>query len=397
MDRVILHCDLNAFYASCEALYHPEYKGLPLAVGGDPAQRQGIILAKNQLAKEAGVQTGEAIWQAKKKCPGLIVVLPDYEKYHMFSHRVRQIFLEYTDLVEPFGLDEAWLDVTGSQKLFGDGKTIADTIRKRIRDELGITASVGVSDNKIFAKLGSDYKKPDATTCITKQNKKQIVDPLPVSDLLNVGRATAVTLHGMGIRTIGDLSNADRTILSKRLGKAGDMLWTYANGLDPSEVRPYDYHEDNKSFGHTVTPPKDLTDIHQIRPIFYILTQDICCQMRAQNVLCRKVAIVYRDSKLRWQSRQCGLDRPSENVKEIAEKGIGLLGKSYDFALPLRSVGIRTMDFVKKEEHLQMSLFVDEVNKEKDHIIECTMETINNRFGKDCIVRCIALEGKDYE
>lgn len=221
-DRTILHCDMNNFYASVECLYNPALRGKPVAVGGDVEARHGIILAKNYEAKKYGVQTGEALWQAKQKCPGLTIVPPSFEKYLRFSRLAREIYGCYTDRIESFGLDECWLDLTGSERLFGGGKAVADKLRERIKFELGVTISVGVSHNKIFAKLGSDMKKPDATTVITRENYKDVVWPLPVSDLLFVGPATTRKLARYGIHTIGQLAQADGRRMA---GAAAGQKW----------------------------------------------------------------------------------------------------------------------------------------------------------------------------
>ena len=221
MARVILHCDCNNFFASVESIDHPEYRSVPMAVAGDPSQRHGIILAKNEKAKKFGVQTAETIWQARQKCPELLLIPPHHEQYEEVSCRINEIYRKYTDLVEPFSIDESWLDVTGCQRLFGDGKTIADRLRREIREQIGVTISVGVSYNKIYAKLGSDYKKPDATTVILPQDVPTIVYPLPVGDLFGVGRRMQVELERLGIRTIGQLAAADPEFLTKRFGKMG--------------------------------------------------------------------------------------------------------------------------------------------------------------------------------
>ena len=239
MERVILHSDLNNFYASVECLDNAALRGKPVAVCGDPALRHGIVLAKSYEAKAFGVATGQAIWEARSRCPGLVVVPPRYDRYLELSHQVRELYLQYTDQVEPFGLDESWLDVGGSASLFGDGKQIADTLRRRVRGELGLTVSVGVSFNKVFAKLGSDYRKPDATTVITRENYRELVWALPVSDLLYVGPATTRKLGRYGVYTIGALARSSPEFLHAVLGKVGVMLWQFANGLDRSGVSPY--------------------------------------------------------------------------------------------------------------------------------------------------------------
>ena len=266
MDRVIFHCDLNCFYASVELLSHPELREVPVAVAGDPASRHGIILAKNEPAKRLGIQTAETIWQAKKKCPGLVLLPPHHGLYREYSRRVNAIYEQYTDLVEPFGIDESWLDVSGTLHLFGgDPTALADEIRRRMRQEFGLTISVGVSFNKMFAKLGSDYKKPDATTLITPENFQDIVWPLPVTDLLYVGRAAARTLERYGVHTIGQLAAFDRQALTTLLGKQGGQLWNYANGLENSPVSPAGQYTPPKSVGNGETFPRNLITQEEVR------------------------------------------------------------------------------------------------------------------------------------
>lgn len=395
MDRVILHCDLNSFYASVEELYHPEYKNVPLAVGGSEQARHGIILAKNQLAKKYKIQTAEPIWQAKQKCPNLVVVPPSFDKYVYFSNRVREIFQEYTDLIEPFGIDEAWLDVTGSQMLFGDGKCIADTLRMRIKEELGITASVGVSFNKIFAKLGSDYKKPDATTVITRENKHLIVDPLPVEDLLFVGKSATKALHACGIYTIGQLANTDCAYLEKVLGKMGKMLWHYANGLDTSEVKPWGYKEDAKSISHGMTTKRDIRNALDAKMVLSLMAEEVTSDMRIQKVVCKKVCLFMRDVNLRVFQRQCVLPKKTQCASDILDEVMKLLSKHYDFEIPLRSIGIRVMDFESEESGRQLSLFEDAVHDEKGEQLEKTVDLIRKRYGFTSIKRGSMMEKTD--
>ena len=265
MERIILHSDLNNFYASVECLYHPELREKPVAVCGDPELRHGIVLAKNQLAKGCGIKTGEVLWQARQKCPELVLVPPSYERYLSYSAMAKEIYQEYTDQVESFGLDECWLDVTGSTALFGGGCTLADRIRERIRRELGVTASVGVSFNKVFAKLGSDLRKPDATTAISPRDFREKIWPLPVQTLLYVGRATQNKLQRYGIRTIGELARADRGMLQFAFGKNGLMLWAFANGLDTSPVSNIGAKSLIKSIGNSTTTPRDLLSDGEVR------------------------------------------------------------------------------------------------------------------------------------
>ena len=258
MERTILHCDMNNFYASVECMLDPKLRGKPVAVGGDVENRHGIILAKNYEAKQYGVQTAEALWQAKQKCPNLIIVPPHYEEYLKYSRLAHSIYAEYTDRIEPYGMDEVWMDITGSTRLFGDGEKVANELRRRIKFELGLTISVGVSFCKVFAKLGSDMKKPDAVTIIPQDSFREVIWDLPASDMLGVGRSTEKLLSSYGIRTIGQLANAYPDMLERKLGKNGMMLVAFANGLDRSRVAPQDYEPPMKSVGHGITTVQDL-------------------------------------------------------------------------------------------------------------------------------------------
>ena len=279
-DRTILHCDMNGFYASVELLDRPDLSGLPVAVCGDPESRHGIILAKNELAKQAGVVTAETIWQAQRKCPDLQLIRPHREKYLYYSRRINEIYLRFTDLVEPFSIDESWLDVTASRSLFGSGRQIADTIRSVVRKETGLTLSAGVSYNKIFAKLGSDYKKPDATTEITRDNYRDILWPLPAEDMLFVGKATAEKLMKAGIRTIGDIARSDPGRLTALLGKQGQMLWNYANGYDRSPVARYGKGDEMKSVGNGMTFRRNLLSEEDIFTAVTSLADTVAGRLR---------------------------------------------------------------------------------------------------------------------
>ena len=275
MERVILHSDLNACYASIECMLNPLLKGKPVAVAGSVEERHGIILAKSQEAKVCGVRTGEAVWQAKLKCPDIVLVPPHYDEYIKYSSFVRDIYRRYTDLIEPFGLDEAWLDVTGSQRLFGNGWQIAENIRETVKSELDLTVSIGVSFKKVFAKLGSDLKKPDAVTVITREDFKEKLWNLPAVEMIGVGRATFAKLNSYGIYTIGDLANCDRDWITRQLGKNGTELWIFANGFDTSRVKPDGYREPVKSIGHGITCSEDLVNAGEVWKVFLSLSQDV--------------------------------------------------------------------------------------------------------------------------
>jgi len=318
-ERVILHCDMNNFYASVEAFYDPALREVPMAVGGDPEQRHGIVLAKNYIAKKYGVITGEALWQAKRKCPDIIFIYPHYDRYLKFSRLANALYEQYTDQVEPFGLDESWLDVTGSVHLFGSGREIANTLRQRIKEELGITASIGVSYNKIFSKLASDMKKPDATTEISTDNFKETVWPLPVSELLYIGSATKKKLHGYGIHTIGQLAKTDCRTLEYWFGKIGVMLWSFANGIDNSTVSNIAAKSLIKSIGNSTTTPRDLVTDDDIKITIYMLAESVAARLREHGFLCRTVQLSVRDNQLFVLERQQTLRSPACVSSVIAE------------------------------------------------------------------------------
>lgn len=310
-ERVILHSDLNNFYASVECLYNPSLRGKPLAVLGDPEARHGIVLAKNYEAKHFDVKTGDPMWMAKQKCPNIVFVPPNYDLYMKHSKIAREIYSEYTDQVESFGLDECWLDVTGTTHLFGEGKEIADKIRERMKFELGVSVSVGVSYNKIFAKLGSDMKKPDATTIIEKNHFKEVVWKLPVQDLLYVGRATHKKLKRKGINTIGDLANTNPENLRFWLGKMGVVLWQFANGLDTSPVSNIGAKSMIKTVGNSTTAPRDLITDEDIKITLMLLAESVSARLREYNFICHTVQIGIRDNELNWFERQAKLDIPN--------------------------------------------------------------------------------------
>ena len=395
MERVILHSDLNNFYASVECLYRPEIRNRAVAVCGDPAARHGIVLAKNYLAKKSGIQTGEVIWQAQQKCPELVVVAPNYPLYLKFSRLARSIYASYTDQVEAFGLDEAWLDVTGSTHIFGSGIEMADEIRERIKLELGVSASVGVSYNKIFAKLGSDMKKPDATTIISKDNFKQTAWPLPASDLLYVGRATCRKFARWGISTIGDIAESDPLVLKARLGKWGEVLWSFANGYDRSPVVAMGEESIIKSVGNSITTPRDLENNEDVLLIIYALSESVAARLREHGFKCRTVHIHVRDKNLFTFGVQGKLLRPGNISNDIAEKAMALFRSHYSWAHPIRSIGVRGCDLIAADSHEQLSLFTDEEKRIKQEKIEATLDTLRCRFGHFSVQRAVLLKDRE--
>lgn len=384
--RTILHCDLNNFYASVECLYHPEIRGKPVAVCGDPELRHGIVLAKNNLAKAQGVKTGDAIWQARQKCRDLVCVPPHYSRYLQYSRQARAIYGEYTDRVEPFGLDECWLDLTGCEHLAGDGQTVADLLRRRIKRELGVTASVGVSFCKVFAKLGSDMKKPDATTVIPKEKFREIVWPLPVGDLLYVGRATARRLERYSIRTIGQLAGVEYDFITERLGKMGAVIWGWANGYDNAPVRAVGQEEEIKSIGNSTTAPRDLETEEDVRITLRALSESVAHRLRQHRMLCGTVQVQLRMNNLLRFERQVKLAEPTCLAEDILEAAMGLYRQNKPRE-PLRSVGVRGCQLTPLECQ-QMSLFGPRPERLR---LERTVDTLRQRFGNKSIQRGLML------
>ena len=388
VDRSILHCDCNSFYASVEALHRPSLRDKPLAVGGDVEQRHGIILAKNDIAKRYQIKTGEALWQARQKCPDLVIVPPNYPLYLRYSKLCREIFMEYTPQVEPFGIDEAWLDVTGSTGIFGGGPQIAEEIRRRIRYELGITVSIGVSFNKIFAKLGSDYKKPDATTVISRENFRRIVWPLPVGALLYVGKAAQETLAQLQVRTVGQLAASDRALVAKRLGKMGEMIHDYANGLDESPVRAADDTREIKSVGNGMTYRRNLVGLEDIRLAVLTLSDSVSARMRRHGVKCRTVQVLIRDPGFKSISRQRALPAPTHLGREIAEAALAIIRDAWDLRAPIRMItitGANLTDSGGAGEQLSLFAPPDDKSREKRERLEAAMDGIREKFGQDAI------------
>ena len=395
-DRVILHSDINCCYASIEHLHHPELAGKPLAVGGDPEARHGIVLTADYIAKKYGVKTGMALWQAKQVCPDITFVSPRMDLYLRFSRMAHEIYAEYTDRQEPYGIDECWLDVTGSSSLKGDGLLIAQEISRRMKSELGITVSVGVSFNKIFAKLGSDYKKPDAITTMYKSEFKQKAWSLPVADLLYVGKSTNRKLALFGIKTIGDLARADEDVLNSHLGKMGSILWSFANGYDDSPVKLENTSAPIKSVGNSTTTPKDMETDEDVKIVLYILAESVAARLRENGFRCRTVEISIRDKDLLHFSKQVKLQNASNITREIAEAGYKLYKESYRmpadehelknsrpefYQKPLRSIGIRGTDLVTDYFWEQLDMFMDPQAREKQMKVDAAVDNIRKRFG----------------
>ena len=388
-DRVILHCDLNCFFASVELLSYPALREVPVAVCGDPDARHGIILAKNDPAKRLGVQTAETIWQARQKAPDLILLPPHHGLYKEYSRKINDIYGQYTDLVEPFGIDESWLDITGSMHLFGgDAKAIADGIRERVKRELGLTLSVGVSFNKIFAKLGSDYKKPDATTVIARENWRDIVWPLPVGDLLFVGRAAQKILAQYDIKTIGQLAACPGEMLETLMGKLGGQLHDYANGLDDSPVKPRDYYEPVKSVGNGTTFPQNLTRWEEVRTGLSVLCDSVAMRLRHQGLYCGGVSVSIRYADFKQSSRQKRLPGSTHLMRDIYDAALELMRQLWNAPAPIRALTVTALYITESaESYEQIDLFgaAAQQRSEKQEKLESAMDAIRGKYGKGAI------------
>lgn len=389
VDRVILHCDLNSFYASVELLEHPELLDKPVAVCGDPDSRHGIILAKNELAKKFQVKTAETLWQARRKCPDLILLPAHREKYQHFSKCVNAVYDRYTDMVEPFSIDESWLDMTGSLHLFGgDGKMVADEIRATVRKETGLTLSAGVSFNKIFAKMGSDYKKPDATTVISRGNYQEILWPLPATDLIFVGKVVARTLKGYGVDTIGDLARFDREALVHILGRQGATLHDYATGAEHNPVIPLRDMPPPKSVGNGITFPHNLVGWEELRSATAFLSDNVAARLRDVELKCTTVQVTIRDPEFRDICRQKRLNAPTFITRDILETAFALIQTSWRANAPVRALTVTAQNLVSKNEASeQLNLFSTGAIPQRDKLerLEKTVDHLRQKYGRDAL------------
>lgn len=377
---------MNGFYASVELLDRPDLIDKPMAVCGDPESRHGIILAKNEIAKKFGIVTAETIWQAKKKCPDLQLVAPHHDKYKEYSKKINQIYLEYTDMVEPFSIDESWLDVTASQVLFGSGREIADTIRERVKQELGLTLSVGVSYNKIFAKMGSEYKKPDATTEITRENYQILLWPLDIGEMFFVGHATADKLRQMGIHTIGDLACANPLMLEKLLGKQGPVLRAYAAGLDDAPVARFDQQEKVKSVGNGITFKRNLKGRDDIITAVTSLSDTVAGRLRNEKLKAYGIKVDIKDPAFHTISRQKQLSRPTHLASEIRQAAMEIIENAWQMSKPIRLLTITAINLTDETADEQISLFdAPPADREKGESIEKAMDDIRRKFGNSSI------------
>lgn len=392
MERTILHCDCNSFFASVEGVLNPELKKYAYAVCGDPEYRHGIILAKNELAKKYGVKTGEAIWQAKSKCPNLVTVKPHYKIYKEYSEKVFNIYCRYTDLVEPFGIDECWLDVSGTTHLFGSGEEIADELRSVVKAETGLTISVGVSYNKIFAKMGSDYRKPDATTVINEDNFKDLLYPLPAGDMFMVGRRTAEKLRNVGIFTIGDIACADERTLKRVLGENGRVLWQNVNGFDYSRVHSFDYREAYKSIGNGATFKRDLVNQRDVRTCVFFLCDKVAARLRKHNVECSAVQVGIRDTNMHSINRSVQLQSPTDLSFDLRRTALSLIQDNVDVGKdPIRALTVTGTKLLNGDDVCEQISFFDldyHTKREKEQRLEQAKDGIRHKYGLGTLTRC---------
>ena len=389
--RTILHCDLNNFYASVEQKLHPEYDGMPLAVCGNPEARHGIVLAKNQLAKKAGVQTGETLWSARQKCPDIVFVPPHFDEYVKYSKQVFEIYTTYTDRVESFGIDECWLDVTGTERLFGTGEQIANELREKVKRITGLTISVGVSFTKTLAKLGSDLKKPDATTVLDKEHYMSIIGDMSPSELIMIGRHTSEKLDKMNIRTIRQLANADRETLRYKFGVIADNMVNAAAGIETDEVKSYYDVRIPKSVSNGTTTPRDIQNLDEAKIVIYALSEMVASRLRQYNLVASGVGLSIKNPQLQWTSKQIPLNPASSASSAIAQKAIDLLKQMHVFGTPLRAITVSAIRLSDKSQ-VQLSLFDESENKNDK--LEESLDKIRGKYGYKAVQRGL-LVGND--
>ena len=397
MKRISFHIDQNCYFASVEMISRPELRNVPMAVAGDAKVRHGIILAKNEPAKKYGIKTAEAIWQAQAKCPDLVLVDAHHEKYEFYSKKLREMYSEYTDKVEPFGLDECWLDMTGIVSDYDEAEEVALEIRNRVKEEFKLTCSVGISFNKVFAKLGSDYKKPDATTVFTDRNWQEKIWPLPVSDLLFVGKHTADKLAKINVKTIGDLAKTDVEFINRYLGKNGVGLWEYANGLDDSPVAESGYKRIPKSVGNSTTTAEDMTSDRQIERTLHMLSESVASRLRRHGLKGTVVQITVRDRDLGIYEKQGILYRATDDAKDIYQAARDLFKNSYDWNKGVRSIGVRCTKLVRSDSGEQLSLFAEAQKSERDERLNKAIDDINRRYGTGVIRSAAEAESASKE
>ena len=392
-ERVIFHLDINHCYAQIEEMKFPRLREVPMAVGGHEEKRHGIILAKNDIAKKCGIKTGESLREARAKCRDLLIIPPAYEDYIYYTNEVKEIYRRYSDQVESFGLDEAWVDYTDSVHLFGEPVAMAEKIREQVHSELGLDVSVGISWNKIFAKLGSDLKLPSGAAVITRENFRDVVWPLPAEDLLYVGPATRRKLRRRGIRTIGELACYPVQYLKKAMGVSGELISAFANGLDTSPVAVNGYHPPVKSVGNSMTMIHDVDNPEDLRPVFYVLCEAVASRLRDHGLQGDVISISLRSSGLDWFGRERKISRKTDVSRTILETAMELTNELYDFDLPLRAIGVSVSHLCAAGSARQLSLFTDEEAYEKDRLTDLAMDEVRQKYGYYSIQRaCTAVD-----
>lgn len=390
MERQILHIDANSFYASVECAENPEFKDKPLAVVGDERKRHGIVLTANYIAKLGfGIKTGDTVYSARKKCPSLVLVRSNMPLYLEYSKKMKRIISEYTDLVEAFGCDENFADVTKSQKFLGTGEELAKRISDRIKEELKITVSIGVSFNKVFAKLGSDLKKPDGITVITRENFKEKVWPLDAGKLLYVGKQTLLKLNSRGIYTIGDIANSDLNMMKKSFGKQGEMLYNYANGYDMEPVANINAEREVKSISNSVTTARNLQTLDEVKLLLYSISDGVAFRARRDGVKGNIVSVLIKDENFNPITRQIKLDFHTDTSREIANAAISLFEKNYNWEADVRLLGVALSGFSKLSDTVQLSVFDDDTKRERVRKIETVQDELKQKFGYDCLKRAV--------
>ncbi|MDD2429262.1 MAG: DNA polymerase IV [Eubacteriales bacterium] len=397
MARVILHSDANSFYASCELVYRPALRGLPMAVCGSTEERHGIVLTATREAKARGVRTAMVNWEARRTCPELIIVPPDYPLYIYFSKRLREMYDSYTDRVEPFGLDECWLDISGPTTTMNDGVRLAAELRRRAKEELGITLSVGVSWNKPYAKLGSDMKKPDATVLLSRDNYRQAVFPCPAEDMIGVGYRTGAKLRSRAIHTLGDLAACPPEYMQKWLGKIGVILQRYAAGDDTSPVMPSGMETVVKSVGNSITAPKDMLTLEDVHCVMFIVAESVAARLREMGMRGRCISLGVRSADMHCFSAQNTVDFNTAQAEDIVSTATEIFTKKgYANILPLRSLGVSVTSLESDKRPVQMDLLGSALRREKSNAASRAVDDIRRRFGARAIERGIALLDADY-
>ncbi len=387
--RKILHCDLNGFYASVECLLDDTLVGKAVAVTGSLTDRHGVVVAKNEQAKKLGIKTGMTAFEAKKLAPDIVFRETHFDVYQKYSRAVKQLLFEYTDYVESFGIDEAWLDVTNCKRFDGDAYKIAYDIKERIKFEIGLTVSIGISFNKVFAKLGSDLKKPDAISVISYENFREIIYPLPVENLLYVGKATKRKLNKLMIRTIGDLAASDENLLIKHLGKWGSVVYCYATGRDLEPVKKFNEYSEYKSVGNSLTFYRDLDNNLDVETLLLLLSESVCARMAEYGFrFARTVTLTITNHLLSSITRMAKLDHPSNSSTDVADLAMKLFVKNFDWQTKVRGLGVSVSDFTNED---QISFDEDMSKVSKKENLEHTIEYLRSRFGRSAIHRAVAL------